>query len=707
MKRWVALIAAAALAVGGQQAMAKETKAEQQFPDVKTRTKGIIPPGGVLTSKTGGNTVDAETREAKPRADGRYHYDSPKLIQRLKAMNVNTYLFGIWESPTDWDDLRSEFAPLARAAGIDVWLDLVPPSECQADRPEGPYLEGYCSRPFKLDFIAWARNIATLSLQYPNIKAWQIDDFLIARNSDLFTGPYLAQIKATQDAINPNLGFLTTMYHWDYTADHLEKLAPYIDGVLFPYLGGAQSTTDPRFLAAQMDELLAKLNPLHLDLILLLYTDRFLDAALPPSPEYVAESLKVAMPYAADGRIGGIVAYGAPVNYDRRPTIASNNLAQTGEGRLSFAQGIYTTAPAGGFAEAYQQVTVDPAAGSYNLRFATYDQVSRTPAKSGKLYKEVLVDDQVVWRSDVADEFGFTWAPASVDLTAAMRGKTTAKLSLKLYAQAPANFPIDVGFDSLVPTGFTIANFGFEDVNPATRVWQLKQQSPIIHGTIDKVTPHQAKDVYDVIAAAFGGQPQPAVPTTPSAPIPPDLPRTGTTYQPGGVGAIRNSAMYGKGRLSLFVPERSATSAGACVWAEQRMAVDPNAPRYEISWWDYDAYAADLLGYHLKQVTIVTSKEKKLLSNLDAAEAPKVWMNGQGNWGAVDIAQFVRGETSVVLQFALCEQQGVGDYMIDVGFDEIDAVGLTVTNGDFEQGATGWTIVSPHAGMKAQVLTAS
>ncbi len=103
----------------------------------------------------------------------------------------------------------------------------------------------------------------------------------------------------------------------------------------------------------------------------------------------------------------------------------------------------------------------------------------------------------------------------------------------------------------------------------------------------------------------------------------------------------------------------------------------------------------------------MTSKGKKLLSNLDAAEAPKLWTNGQGLWGAIDISEFARGESSVVLQFALCEQQGVGDYMVDVGYDEIEAVGLTVTNGDFEQGTTGWTIVSPHPGVKAQVLTAN
>ncbi|WP_328991752.1 hypothetical protein OG394_36130 [Kribbella sp. NBC_01245] len=187
MKRLAAALTGFAVLVLGQQLPAAvpavpeaPAHVEQVNPDVKTRKKGIIPPGGITSSKTGGNTIDSELREETPRADGWRHYDSRKLVERLKAMNVNTYLFGIWEAPTDWDDLRKEFAPLAKAAGIDVWVDLVPPSECQADRPEGPYLEGYCSRPYKLDFIAWARNIATLSLQYPNIKAWQIDDFLVA-----------------------------------------------------------------------------------------------------------------------------------------------------------------------------------------------------------------------------------------------------------------------------------------------------------------------------------------------------------------------------------------------------------------------------------------------------------------------------------------------------------------------------------------------
>lgn len=683
----------------------------QEIPQVnenlKLRKKGVIPPGGILSSKTGGNTIDAELRESAPRADGYRHYDSRKLVERLVAMNANTYLFGIWESPTDWQDLRSEFAPLARAAGIDIWLDLVPPSECQTDRPEGPYLEGYCSRPFKLDFIAWARNIAHLSLQYPNVKAWQIDDFLIGSNSSLFTPSYLAQVKATQDAINPNLGFLTTMYYPDYTDANLDKLAPYVDGMLFPYLGGAGQTSDPRYVETQYDALLSKLNPRGLDLIPLIYTDRFLDAPLPPSPEYVAEVLRRTAPYAADGRIGGVVAYGAPVHHDRKPTIASNNIARTGDGRLSFAQGNWVSAPAGGFSEAYQQVTVDPDAGSWKLSFAHYDQVSRTPAKTGYLFKEVLVDDQVVWRSDIADPYGYTWVPSTVDLSNALRGKASAKLSLKLYAdRTTGHLPVDIGFDTLAPTGFGIANADFEDNNPATRVWQFKQSSPTIYGSFERWTGHQAKDVYDVIAAAFGQQPAPGIPSTPHQPSP-VIGSTPVLYTPNGPNSVRNSAMYGNSRLSLFVPEATPTGTSQCVWAEQAVAVDPAAPRYELSWWWYDQYVGGLAGYHLKQMTLITSQGKKLISNMDVVHDPSdMWMNNQGLWGLVDVTQFVRGQQTVTLQFALCEQAGVGDYMVDVGFDEIEAVGMTIVNGGFEQGTTGWTIIDPHPGLDAKVVTA-
>lgn len=76
--------------------------------------------------------------------------------------------------------------PAAEAAGIDVMVYLVPPSECQQSGE--PHRDGRCSRPYGLDFVAWATAIAELSVTHPNVIGWAIDDFLVGPvNQALFT----------------------------------------------------------------------------------------------------------------------------------------------------------------------------------------------------------------------------------------------------------------------------------------------------------------------------------------------------------------------------------------------------------------------------------------------------------------------------------------------------------------------------------------
>ena len=98
-----------------------------------------IPAGGIRSALTGGNTIGGSIREPEPRADGYRHLDTPAMIEKLKELNLNHYFYGVWDSPTDWDDLKSEFLPAAAEAGIQVWPYLVPPSETD--------LEGRASRP--------------------------------------------------------------------------------------------------------------------------------------------------------------------------------------------------------------------------------------------------------------------------------------------------------------------------------------------------------------------------------------------------------------------------------------------------------------------------------------------------------------------------------------------------------------------------------
>src|SRR5690606_4926150 len=160
---------------------------------------------GLRGTMIGGNTYGDQVRESEPRADGYRHIDTPKLIEKLEQTNANLYLFQIWNSPTDWADLTQEFAPAAQKAGIQVWPYIVPPSECQYFDENGdplpPLQRGRCSQPYGLDYVRWAEEIAKLSVRYPVVSGWAIDDFHIGQNSQTFTPEYMQAIKDAQDAI--------------------------------------------------------------------------------------------------------------------------------------------------------------------------------------------------------------------------------------------------------------------------------------------------------------------------------------------------------------------------------------------------------------------------------------------------------------------------------------------------------------------------
>jgi len=159
--------------------------------------------------------------------DDRTHVDCELMVQRLKELGANTYMWLMWHSPNDWDDLH-EFLPLAQEAGITVWAYLVPHSESGG---RWPY-----SEPFKLDYVRWAQEIALLSLQYDNLVGYVIDDFWgNFPDPDRFSPEYTRQMVEAGKAINPDIKFYPLMYYRQFGLDFVEKLAPIIDGTVAAY----------------------------------------------------------------------------------------------------------------------------------------------------------------------------------------------------------------------------------------------------------------------------------------------------------------------------------------------------------------------------------------------------------------------------------------------------------------------------------------
>ena len=159
------------------------------------------------------------------RADGRV--DVEAMAARLKELGVTTYYWLVWHAPTDWDDLK-QFLPKARAAGIEVWAYLVPPSESP------PKYGRQYSEPFRLNYTRWVEEIARLSLEHANLTAWVIDDFYA--NHEFFTPAYLREMQACAKRINPRLAFLPLMYGDEIQPKFAEDYRDVIDGVVVAYL---------------------------------------------------------------------------------------------------------------------------------------------------------------------------------------------------------------------------------------------------------------------------------------------------------------------------------------------------------------------------------------------------------------------------------------------------------------------------------------
>jgi len=237
------------------------------------------------------NTLAAYDRE--PRVKDRV--DIERLLNSLKEASINTYNFLIWHKPsTDYEDFVM-FLEAALQEGIYVWVDITPPSEPPNPPPHGT------------DYVAWAVDFANLSLRFPNLVAFTIDDF--DHNLEFFTPDYVKRMWEAFKAVNPRLAFIPTVYGGEQLARHLtykefvEKYGDYIDGILLPYRNLDSLDDLPEILKAAREALgNGKV------LISFIYASSTSWRRSPPSLDYLRKAILISYLYA-----DGVMMYCLPL----------------------------------------------------------------------------------------------------------------------------------------------------------------------------------------------------------------------------------------------------------------------------------------------------------------------------------------------------------------------------------------------------------
>ncbi|GGE14839.1 hypothetical protein GCM10011571_15450 [Marinithermofilum abyssi] len=447
--RWfVCLLAAWSLWIPVQKAEAHD------FPPVWGKEKTVAPMIGDYAG---------EIREPKPRADGLHHVDTPRLIEKLQQLGVNTYFYLIWHQSSDWDDLRKEFLPAAKKAGIDVWIYLVPPTEAREKQSE----------PYGTDYIAWFRATAKLSLAFPNLKGVVMDDF--NHNLRFFTPEYVKRMKRAGAEINPRLRFYPQIYYTAIGPSLLKQYRHVIDGVVMTFRDGKfRNTQRAHYLPQQIEKVHRLLHEHHLPFILMVHASKLSATPANPSADYVKTALQTGIHYLQEGKLDGLVTYVLNKEWfpeDRDRQAFSGN----GFGCLFVPPGYNPSV--GGKGELTQTIHVT-GKGPYRLRFYHLSVYPRYLV-AGQYVKQVLVNRRVVWQQDVTVHPAERWQQQTIDLTPYLSGKKEATLTLRLYRlNGGSHAWLYTGFDQLQISEVSISNPDFE----TKEAWQITANHPSMIG---------------------------------------------------------------------------------------------------------------------------------------------------------------------------------------------------------------------------------
>lgn len=220
----------------------------------RSADQGTVPsePGSQAQRSAG---VYASTVRAQ---DGSIDIDG--TLNAVRDLGADRYYFLVKDggskpraagTPTgnDWAQLPA-FAEAAQAAGVDVVVYLVPPSESARNT----YL------PHGWDYTAWARSVAALAAVHPAIIGMAIDDF--GANTDLrlpvagrvqFNPTLVQSMRTALTASGRNLRLYAVLYGQDFYGRTavIGRFRPYLDGIIYPFAGprqiehAPQNTTDP------------------------------------------------------------------------------------------------------------------------------------------------------------------------------------------------------------------------------------------------------------------------------------------------------------------------------------------------------------------------------------------------------------------------------------------------------------------------------
>ena len=268
-----------------------------------------------------------------------------------------------------------------------------------------------------------------------------------------------------------------------------------MDGMIFAYRDEPTlNTSRNTSLRAQLDGAEALVQARSKDLVLMVYCTPLGRIPIPPSVEYVKESVAMGLADLKSGKLTGVVTY--KLTKTRLPAPASENYSHTGRGRATIlASGVGIRA--GSYGELSSRIFVSSGAPSLRLwRLASY-----TKLPPGYFFLQFYVDDQLAWEQDMSGFENKLWKQERAALGSALDGKKEATLRIRMgLKRTTGSIAVMLGVDDLEPEGFTLKDPGLEEPTQ----WTSSQTGAAYLPLVQYFDPGRTTRMFDVVKELYG-----------------------------------------------------------------------------------------------------------------------------------------------------------------------------------------------------------
>ncbi|MCD4740104.1 LamG domain-containing protein, partial [archaeon] len=307
---------------------------------------------------------------------------------------------------------------LEQGVGSDlkVWARL--PPHCE------DWYGGKCY-PYEDDYVAWAEHLANLSLQYPQLEAWTVDD--MHPHSTKFSSDYVNNMTLAAKRINPNLHFIPTWYfHMEGDLMDYEEWEEVIDQTFMWYWASYQGTPDLNDLQNHLNQANQYIPP-----------STFITGIYPmkEADEQYDEQFTIDMLEMAIAQSNGIAVYDVHLwahnlSYFYNATIfrQQTNNDPSFDHRLASkgCRGTYI----GWYQAIEQNISLPPTVDSASISFKVRDSKS-IGTTLGYHYKQLVVGGDVLWDVDIVTD-GTGTETITRDITSYLQGDTS-NIVLRMY----------------------------------------------------------------------------------------------------------------------------------------------------------------------------------------------------------------------------------------------------------------------------------